>query len=184
MTGVNILTIAVAHQLDTLQHVLGEFANLTATEAKFYPTVTIVTDDGKPTGRTFEAQCEDHFAITGFLKTGVFANVFWRTGYALKEGRHQFVWEIDGEEGSIKLQSDFILGAYPSIFESELYLNGEKVDLETKGFGAVVSIGAAWKEFADRSKAGTYATIDDAVKHRRLIDAIELSAKEGKRVTL
>ncbi|PPQ90952.1 hypothetical protein CVT25_008282 [Psilocybe cyanescens] len=180
--GVTILSIAVGHQLDTLTHVLGDFVSLTATDAQIYPNITIVDNDNKPTGKIVESQNSDHFAITGVLKTGVLANIFWRTGYTSSEGRRQYIWEIDGEEGSIRLQSDHLLGAYPSVFESELYLNGKKVEFETPG-NAVVTVSGAWKEFADHT-TGTYATIEDAVKHHRLLDAIETSAKEGKRVIL
>ncbi|PPQ79179.1 hypothetical protein CVT25_002801 [Psilocybe cyanescens] len=179
---VTMLTIVVGHQLDTLTHVLGDFSSVTATNAQLYPTVIIVDDTGKPTGKTFKSQSPDHFAITGVLKTGILANIFWRAGYSSNEGRRQYVWEIEGEEGSIRLQSDHLLGALPSMFESELYLNGKKVEFETPGNG-IVTVSGAWKEFASRTP-GTYATIEDAVKHHRLLDAIEASAKEGKRIIL
>lgn len=95
-------------------------------------------------------------------------------------GRRQFIWEIDGDEGTIRLESNHILGALSSIIEPDLYLNGEKVEFEIPGNAALSCVGA-WKEFSEGT-SGDYATIEDAVKHHRLIDAIEESAKEEKRV--
>ncbi|PPQ78258.1 hypothetical protein CVT25_011717 [Psilocybe cyanescens] len=179
--GASLLSIGIAHHLDTLTNVLGDFVSVTATNATFYPTITILDNDGKPTGRTAPSQYPDHYAITGFLRSGVLANILWRSGYVSNEGRRQYIWEIEGEEGSIRLQSNELLGAFPGIAESELYLNGKKVEFETAG-NTVESCRQAWKEFAERTES--YATIEDAVKHHRLIDAIETSAKEGRRITL
>ncbi|KAF9560370.1 hypothetical protein CPC08DRAFT_636705, partial [Agrocybe pediades] len=148
-----------------------------------YPVATFVDDDRKPTGETAPSEIPDHFAISGFLKSGTLVNIFWRAGYKIGEetGRRQYVWEIDGEEGTIRLESNARLGALPTINEPDLYLNGKKVELEVPGSN-ILSIVNAWSEFADGG--GSYATIDDAVKHHELLDAIELSAAEGRRVTL
>ncbi|KAH9477571.1 Dehydrogenase aclE [Psilocybe cubensis] len=179
--GCSLLAIPIAHQLDTLVDVLGEFASVSATEATMYPTITFVDEAGKPTDKTIPSRQPDHYAITGILKTGVLANILWRSGYASSEGRRQFIWEIEGEEGSIILQSKEKTGAFPGFTESELYLNGQKVEFETPG-NVFESCRQAWQEYADGTER--YVTIDDAVKHHRLIDAIETSAKEGRRIVL
>jgi len=83
------------------------------------------------------------------------------------------------------LESNKANGAFPSAFEPELYLNGKKIALESLpgSPGTLIdSVTTAWKEFAEGK--GSYATIDDAVKNHELLDAIELSAKEGRRVML
>lgn len=133
---------------------------------------------------SFEAPNPDHFSITGFLKTGVLANVLWQTGYAAREGRFSLVWEIGSEESIIRLQSSYeqLLGPFPGIVEPEFYLNGKRIEQENPG-GVVVNCAGAWKAFADRS-SGTYVTIENAIKHHRLLDSVELSAKKGRRVTL
>jgi len=182
--GATRLSVPIGHQLDQVTHLLGDFASLTATEAILYPVGTFIDADGKPTGKTVQSEIPDHYSITGFLKTGVLVNLFWRAGYAVGEetGRRQYIWEIDGEEGTIRLESNGPLGALPAMVEPDLYLNGKKVELDNPG-GPVDSVSVEWKEFADGNR-GDYATIEDAVKHHELLDAIELSAKEGRRVVL
>lgn len=172
----------MAHQLDQLTHVLGDFASLSATNATLYLTGTFVDADGNATERTIQSEVTDHHSITGFLKSGVLVNIFWRGGYAAGEGtgRRQYIWEIDGEEGTIRFESNGSYGAAAAAYEPELYLNGKKVELENAG-GPVESVSLAWKEFIE-GKEENYATIDQAVKLHELLDTIEFSAKEGRRV--
>ena len=135
-------------------------------------------DNGNPTGKTIESLFPDQFTYSGTLKSGVLASGIWRSGYSSTPGRVNLIWVIDGEEGSIKVESD---SSSLNIQDPKLYLNGELVDVpETGLFGY---LGAAWEEFANGNK-GTYATIEDAVKLHKLIDALRLSAKEGRRVDL
>ncbi|KAF9567150.1 NAD-binding Rossmann fold oxidoreductase [Agrocybe pediades] len=181
--GASRLRIPIAHQLDQLTFLLGDFISVSATDALFYPVGTVVDADGKPTGRTVQTDVPEHYSITGFLKSGILVNAFWRGGYAAGEGtgRRQYIWEIDGEEGTIRLESNASLAAFPALVEPDLYLNGKKVDLATQG-NAVESISVAWMEFANGK--GDYATIEDAVKHSELLDAIDRSAREGRRINL
>ncbi|KAJ3502038.1 hypothetical protein NLJ89_g9068 [Agrocybe chaxingu] len=179
------LDIPIGHQLDTLTYLLGDFTSLVAIDSKQYPTGAFVDDTFKPTGKTFPSEIPDHFAISGILSSGVIANLFYRGGNASgpETGRRQYLWEIDGEEGSIRLESDHIQGAAPSIIEPKLFLNGKEVAVEgAEKAGALDSAATAWKEFAHGE--GNYATIEDALKNKKLLNAIETSAREGKRVTL
>ncbi|KAJ3497494.1 hypothetical protein NLJ89_g10342 [Agrocybe chaxingu] len=183
--GVTRLDVPIGHQLDTFTYLLGDFTSLTAIDATLYPTGTLVDDDGKPTGKTFPSETPDHFVISGVLSSGLVANLFYRGGYASgpETGRRQYVWEIDGEDGTIRLESDYLYGAFTNIFEPKLYLNGKEVAVEGAGpVGSLDSVTTAWREFAEGH--GKFATIEDALKNRRLLDAIERSAKEGKRVSL
>lgn len=177
-----MLTVPVGHQLDTLSYLLGDFVNVTAIAANFYPTLTVIDQNRKPTGKIVESQQPDHYAISGFLKGEIMVNILWRSGYASTEGRRQYIWEIEGEEGTIRMESNNLLGALASIVEPDLYLNGKKVDFEVPG-NAVESCSVAWKQFVD-GHGGDYATIEDAVKHHRLLDAIEASVQEGKVIAL
>ncbi|KAF9567152.1 NAD-binding Rossmann fold oxidoreductase [Agrocybe pediades] len=181
--GATSLRIAIGHQLDQLTHVLGDFVSVSATDALFYPVGTVVDADGKPTGKTVQTDVPEHYSITGFLESGILVNAFWRGGYASGEGtgRRQYVWEIDGEEGTVRFESNATMGALPAMFEPDLYLNGKKVEFATPG-NVVENISVAWKEFADGK--GNYATIEDAVKHGELLDAIDRSAQEGRRIDL
>lgn len=189
ITGATRLSIPIAHQLDQLTHVLGSFTSLSATSSTLYPTATFVDADGKPTGETAPSEIPDHFSVHGVLDSGILVNFFWRAGYPAVgpgTGRRAYIWEIDGELGTIRLEGT---SALPTINEPEVFLNGEKVVLDVPGSN-VRSIVDAWTEFADDwdrgvgERKGSYPTIEDAVRHHELLDAIELSAKEGRRVVL
>jgi predicted dehydrogenase len=175
-----VLSIPVGHQIDTFTHILGDFATVSATAATAYPEAVVLDEDDKPTGKTIKATSPDHIAITGLLKSGVFASVMWRGGYPSTKGRRQLVWEIDGDEGSIRLESNVALGGFVSFHDPDLYLNGELVNVEGGG-GMIVNLTSAWAEIA-KGETGEYATIDDAVKNQKLLDAIERSIEEKKTI--
>lgn len=177
-----MLDIAMGHQLDIVTHILGDFASVSATSAIVYPTATIVDGTGTPVKENVQVTAPDHVVFTGLFKSGAVASVTWRGGYTSTPGRKQFLWEIDGEEGSIRIEEDSVSGAFIHIRDSKLYLNGELVPVESKG-GFVGNIKAAWEEFA-KGKEGSYATLADAVRNRRLLAAIDQSAKEGKCISL
>ena len=166
------------HHLDLFTYALGDFTNITATAVNHYPVGQVFGADGKPTGKTIESSFPDQFTYSGTLKSGVLASGIWRTCYPSTPGRVNLVWVIDGEEGSIKVEGD---SSSLHIQDPRLYLNGELVDVPKTGLVGYVS--AAWEEFAKGDK-GTHATIEDAVKLHKLVEAVKLSAKEGKRVDL
>lgn len=176
-----MLSIGIGHYLEIFTQILGGFASVTATAATLYPTATLVDSDGKPTGQTLPNSAPDHFAFSGVLQSGAFANVVWRGGLKATKGRQHFIWEIDGEEGSIRLSSDS--SAFLHITDPQLYVNGELVEVESNGPPVIGNLQAGWEEFA-KGSSGTHATLDDAVRLHRLLDAISVSAKEGKRVDL
>ncbi|KAF9555728.1 NAD-binding Rossmann fold oxidoreductase [Agrocybe pediades] len=181
--GLTRLHVPIGHHLDMFTYLLGDFVSVSATDATMYPVGTFVDADEKPTGKTLEVNIPDHFAITGFLKSGAFVNLFWRDGYSSgpETGRRQFVWEIDGEDGTIRMEGNGLYGAFPGSQEPDLFLNGKKVEFQAGN--PFLNVTAAWQEFA-KGETGDYPTIDDAVKHHELLDAIELSAKEGRRIIL
>ncbi|KAK7462949.1 hypothetical protein VKT23_007530 [Stygiomarasmius scandens] len=186
--GATMLDIIIGHQLGPLTHILGSFRSVSATSAMLYPTSTLVSADGTPTGKTVQNHAKDHYAFNGILSSGVFINVVWRGGYKSTPGRHQHIWEIDGEEGSIRVTSDEPAGGFFHVRYPELYLNGEPVELERNGKtdpsgGMLGNVGAAWEEFA-KGEEGSYPTIEDAVQLHRLLDAIQLSGETGRRIDL
>jgi predicted dehydrogenase len=180
LTGATMLSIIVGHQIDTFTHILGDFATVSAIATTAYPVSTLVDEDGNPTGKTVNPNFPDHFAITGLLTSGVLASMIWRGGYTSPKGRRQFVWEIDGDEGSIRLESDALFGAFLNVRDPDLYLNGELVNVEGGG-GMIVNLTNAWAEIA-KGETGEYATIDDAVKNQKLLDAIERSIEEKRTI--
>lgn len=177
-----MLSIGIGHQLDTVTHILGDLATVNATATIAYPVSILVDQDNKPTGETLNATSPDHFAITGLHKSGIISSFTWRSGYPVTKGRRQFLWEIDGDEGSIKVESDGVYGALLNLAEPELYLNGELIAKEGDT-GNAVNLTNAWVQIAKGEK-GEYATIDDAVKNRALVDAIERSIEEQKTIIL
>jgi predicted dehydrogenase len=68
------------------------------------------------------------------------------------------------------------------MIDPKVYLNGELVAIDGHG-GVVENLSAEWAEFA-KGAGGNYATIEDAVKNHRVLDAIARSGKEGGVVNL
>src|SRR5437667_2849567 len=103
--GANVLTIAVGHSLDLLNHVLGEFADLSAVSDLRRPLTTI-----EETGEQIVKTAPDQIALIGTLTSGAIASVHIREAVA---GGTGFLWEINGTDGTLRLTSD---EAQPQIF--------------------------------------------------------------------
>lgn len=175
-TGASMLHIILGHQLDTFTHLLGDFATVSATTAIQYPTAMLLDGESKPIDKTIPVNTPDHIAFTGVLKSGAISSIIWRGGQESTKGRRQLLWEIDGENGSIRLEGDGVGAAMINLADQMLYLNGELVKLENAATSPADNLTTAWAEFA---ADGQYATIEDAVRNHRLLDAIMRSAKEG-----
>ncbi|KAF8512376.1 NAD-P-binding protein [Hysterangium stoloniferum] len=161
--------------------VLGEFASVTATTATLFPSAKIVDASGNPTGLTAANTGVDQVAFSGTLKSGIVASVHYRAGIASKLGADHFLWVINGEEGSIKMENEIPGGAFLGMHTPSIYLDGELV-AAAPDYG-LDNVGRAWAEFA-KGEEGTYPTFEDAVKLHRLVDAISESARDGRTVTL
>jgi predicted dehydrogenase len=90
--GANLLTIAVGHSLDTLNYVLGEFADLSAVSDLRRPLITI-----EETGQQIVKTAADQIAVIGTLTSGATASVHLREAVA---GGIGFLWEINGTNGT------------------------------------------------------------------------------------
>jgi predicted dehydrogenase len=177
-----VLDIAVGHQLSVVTYLLGDFASISATTATHYPTATLMDKDRKPTGKTVTASSPDQIAFTGLFKSGAVSSMSWRGGLKSTPGRKQFIWEIDGEEGSIRLEGDSVGAAFMNVRDPKVFLNGELVEVQN-ALGPVDILASAWTEYAKGEK-GNYTTMEDAVRLHHVIDAIKRSAKEGKTIQL
>src|SRR5207253_111018 len=100
--GANALTIAVGHSLDTLNYVLGEFADVSALRR---PIMRI-----EETGEQIVKTAADQIALTGTLASGVTASIHVREAVA---GGIGFLWEINGTDGTLRITAD---APYPGIF--------------------------------------------------------------------
>jgi predicted dehydrogenase len=187
--GANLLTVAVGHSLDTLNHVLGEFADLSAVSAIRRPLIT-----AEQTREQITKTAPDQIAVIGTLTSGATASIHVREAVA---GGIGFLWEINGTDGTLRITAD---AALPEIFPLTVAGArgpGEPVELPipsalTKKWPALASlegapaynVGRAYAAFAADIANGTHTVPDfaDAVRRHEVLAAIEKSAASGERV--
>jgi predicted dehydrogenase len=187
--GANILTIAVGHSLDTLNHLLGEFADLSAVSDLRRPLITI-----EETGQQIVKTAADQIAVIGTLTSGATASVHVREAVA---GGTGFLWEINGTDGTLRITAD---AAYPEIFPltvagaqgrdglTELAVPAAFTQkwpaLSGLAGAPAYNVGRAYAGFAADIDNGTHTVPDftDAVRRHEVIAAIEKSAASGERV--
>src|SRR6266704_3619023 len=187
--GANLLTIAVGHSLDTLSHVLGEFADLSAVSDLRRPLITI-----DETGEQVVKTSADQIAVIGTLTSGATASVHVREAVA---GGTGFLWEINGTHGTLRITADAAVpGIYP-LTVAGAHGRDEPAELAapaalTQKWPALTSlegapaynVGRAYAAFAADIENGTNTVPDfaDAVQRHEVIAAIDLSAASGERV--
>jgi len=187
--GANVLTIAVGHSIDLLNHVLGEFADLSAVTDLRRPLITI-----EETGEQITKTAPDQIAVIGTLTSGATANTHVREAVA---GGTGFLWEINGTHGTLRITAD---EAQPQIFPltvagargrdepAELAVPAaltQKWPALTSLEGApAYNVGRAYAAFAADIDNGTHTVPDfaDAVRRHEVIAAIDTSAASGERV--
>ena len=188
--GANLLTVAVGHSLDTLNHVLGEFVDLSAVSAIRRPLIT-----AEETREQIVKTAADQVALIGTLTSGATASIHVREAVA---GGTGFLWEINGTDGTLRITAD---AALPEIFP--LTVAGargrdEPAELPvpaalTQKWPALTSlegapaynVGRAYAAFAADIENGTQTvpTFADAIRRHELIAAIERSVASGERAT-
>jgi predicted dehydrogenase len=189
--GANMLTVAVGHSLDTLNHVLGEFADLSAVSAIRRPLIT-----AEETREQITKTAVDQIAVVGTLTSGATASIHIREAVA---GGIGFLWEINGTDGTLRITAD---AAYPEIFPLTVAGargGGEPVQLAvpaalTRKWPTLASlegapaynVGRAYAAFAADIDTGAHTVPDfaDGVRRHEVIAAIERSAASGERVTV
>jgi predicted dehydrogenase len=189
--GANLLTVAVGHSLDTLNHVLGEFADLSARSAIRRPLIT-----AEQTRKQIVKTAADQIALIGTLASGAIASVHVREAVA---GGIGFLWEINGTDGTLRITAD---AALPEIFPLTVAGArgaGEPIQLAVPAAltrkwptlagleGApAYNVGRAYAAFAADIDSGTKTVPDfaDAVRRHEVIDAIARSAASGELVTV
>jgi len=187
--GANVLTIAAGHSLDTLNHVLGEFAGLSAVSGLRRPVITI-----EETGEQVVKTAADQIAVIGTLTSGATASIHIREAVA---GGTGLLWENNGTSGTLRITAD---AAVPGIYPLTLWgAHGQDEPAElavpaalTRKWPALTSlegtpaynVGRAYAAFAADTGNGTHTVPDfaDAVRRHQVIAAIETSAATGERV--
>src|SRR5205807_2990752 len=187
--GANLLTIAVGHSLDTLNYLLGEFADLSALSDLRRPLMKI---DG--TGEEVVKTAADQIAVIGTLTSGATVSVHVREAVA---GGTGFLWEINGTEGTLRITADAplpgifpvtVAGAQGASEPVELPVPAtlvEKWPALTSLQGAPgFNVGRTYAAFAADIDNGKHTVPDfaDAVRRHEVIAAIEQSAASGERV--
>jgi predicted dehydrogenase len=185
----NVLTVAVGHSLDTLNHVLGEFADLSALSDLRRPLITI-----EGTKEQVVKTAPDQIAVIGTLTSGATASIHVREAVA---GGIGFLWEINGTDGTLRITAG---AAYPEIFPLTVAGargRGEPAELAlpasvTQRWPALTglegapayNVGRAYAAFAADIDNGTHTVPDfaDAIRRHEVIAAIERSAASGERV--
>src|SRR6266852_6200722 len=188
--GANLLTISLGHSLDTLNYVLGEFADLWAVSDVRRPLISI-----EGTGEQIVKTAADQIAVIGTLTSGAIASIHIREAVA---GGTGFLWEINGTDGTLRITAD---AALPEIFPltvagaqgrnepAELAVPAalaQKWPALTSLQGApAFNVGRAYAGFAADIDHGTHTVPDfaDAVRRHEVIAAIERSAALAERVT-
>jgi predicted dehydrogenase len=187
--GANLLTVAVGHSLDTLNHVLGEFADLSAVSAIRRPLIT-----AEETRERITKTAADQVAVIGTLTSGAIASIHVREAVASGTG---FLWEINGTDGTLRITADAALPEIFPLMVAGARGRGEPAELAvpaalTQKWPALMSlegspaynVGRAYAAFAADIEKGTHSLPDfaDAVRRHEVIAAIEKSAASGERV--
>jgi predicted dehydrogenase len=186
--GANVLTIAAGHSLDLLNHVLGEFADLSAVTDLRRPLITI-----EETGEQVVKTAADQIAVVGTLTSGATASVHLREAVA---GGTGFLWEINGTDGTLRITAE---EAQPQIFPLTVAgARGRNEPTElvvpaalTQRWPTLASLDSTPADNVGRAYAAFAADIDgthtvpdfaDAVRRHEVLAAIATSAESGERV--
>ena len=189
--GANVLTIAVGHSLDILNHVLGEFADLSAVSDLRRPLITI-----EETGEQIVKTVPDQIAVIGTLTSGATASVHIREAVA---GGTGFLWEINGTDGTLRINADeaqpqifplAVAGAHGRNEPAELAVPGSLTRrwpaLSSLEGAPAYNVGRAYAAFAADIHNGTHTVPDfaAAVRRHEVIAAIKRSSASRERVKL
>src|SRR5260221_7137429 len=103
--GANLLPVAFGDGLDMRNHVLGDFADVSAVSAVRRPLIT-----AEETREQIVKTAVDQIAVIGTLSAGATASIHVREAVA---GGTGFLWEINGTGGTLRITAD---AAYPEIY--------------------------------------------------------------------
>src|SRR3954454_24742200 len=141
--GANALTVALGHSVDILNHVLGEFADLSAVSDLRRPLITI-----EETGEQIVKTAPDQIAVIGTLTSGATASIHVREAVA---GGTGFLWEINGTDGTLRITAD---AAQPQIFP--LTVAGARGDNEPSELPAPTALTQKWPHLTSLQGAPPY----------------------------
>jgi predicted dehydrogenase len=182
--GATTLTVPVAHAIDAIAAVLGEFVELSATTAVRQREIQV--DDGS----VLTATSPDQVAIQGKLQSGAVTSIFFRGGVSRAANLR---WEITGSHGDLLVTSSFGniqvadltleggRGAGPSV--RPLVVPGSYFEgTAPEPAGLAANVAYLYAQFARDLRDGTQRAPDfaRAVRLHGLLDAIQASAGSGR----
>jgi predicted dehydrogenase len=178
-SGGNDFTIMGGHSLDALFHVLGLVEELSASATIQLPQVALLGTDRKT-----ERTAPDHYAFSGRLASGVFLSFTIR---GLSAGGQGLRFEVNGEKGTLLVTAG---SPNPMIQISALTLarvgeDGTATPIEAVG-PHTLGVAQNYVRLVEAIRGGRPepASFADALDTHRLLEAISLSAREGRRVKL
>jgi predicted dehydrogenase len=186
--GATTLTIIGGHAIDSITYCLGEFAEVSArvvTRVKQWHT----TD----TNELLDVTAPDNVLISGVLKSGAVVSVHVGTLPNYAEGYKLEIWGRDGQlvmtaaEGP-NIGPMLLRGSKGAAPLEPMAVPSEYVFVpEDMPKGAPFNIAQIYARAADTIKGGQSLkapTFADAVKHHRLLDAIDRASVEGRAVAI
>jgi predicted dehydrogenase len=189
--GATLLRIGAAHSIDVLNHVLGDFTELSAVLDTRRPDMVIVES-----GDRIVKTAPDQVAVIGRLESGTTVSLHFRDGH---QGGEMFLWEINGSEGTLQLRA---AGGHPGMFAPTIHgsQGGDRLaelpipDLytdQTPGLEELegttaYSVARMYDTFATDLRNGSRIAPDfnRALRTFRVIEAVEDAAVSGARVYL
>lgn len=186
--GALLQTIPMGHSVDALCYCLGEIVELSSTFAILQEKVTNI-DNGEILSRT----SEDQIAFTGKLANGAVVSVNYRGG--ISRGTN-FFWEINGTRGDLRITA---ASGHLQMFNGTVEGGqGDDKALTTMPTpdrhrwvpagidGVAINVAQMWVRMRDDIRNGTRTapSFADALVRHRMLDALERSAVEGRRVTV
>lgn len=178
-----MLNVLGGHETPELTLLFGDFKSISATTAIQFPTYTVIDTDGKRSEPHANTQ-PDHILFTATTTQDVLVTVSWTVGYR-KGAKKLLDWEIDGTEGSIRIEGDVF--GMPHIARPSVFVDGVEEDLEASYPGenheAIGSMSRTWTAFAKGDEKG-YSTIEEGLKIFEVLNSIKKSAADGQRIDL
>jgi predicted dehydrogenase len=186
-SGASFLTITAAHVLDVIEAVLGNITEVDARTELLWPEIELID-----TGETSVREIPDHLDLIARTALGASVSVQVLAGVAASDA--QFVLEVRGSEGNLRLTGnhlagvqvgDLTLSASAEFAPPEIPIASGIVGPTAADFwtGASINVGQVYDSLARDIANGTFDTpgFAHAARNSRLISAVQRAAQRGER---
>ena len=177
--GATLLSIAGGHSLAAIEMVIGAYTEITAIGSALCPLVEI-----SGTGKTIERTGFDHVVIVGRHASGCVSTLEVVGGTSSVP----LSFALRGSTGTLTLSGGHAGGFQvgPLTVTTEPPSAPQAAPIAVGPEGPALNLSAMYARLGDDIRSGTWTVPDfaSAVHFHRLLDAIDTSAAEGRRVTL